>query len=153
MAFIVTSPAFRNGNAVPKQFTCDGSDTPPPLEVSGAPEGTRSFAVIMDDPDAPNGTFTHWLMWDIPITREGLPEDVGHEGDFTDGARQGDNDFGERGYSGPKPPRGETHHYHFKLFALDAPLKLEEGAHKDELLRAMKGHVLDQAEVVGLYRR
>jgi Raf kinase inhibitor-like YbhB/YbcL family protein len=108
------------------------------------------LALVVEDPDAPRGTFTHWLMWDIPITEQGLPENLGH---LTNAARQGDNDFGERGYSGPKPPRGETHRYVFKLFALDQPIRLQDGAKKDELMRAMKGHILAHAELIGRYGR
>jgi Raf kinase inhibitor-like YbhB/YbcL family protein len=149
----IKTEAFEPNGKIPRVYARDGADKSPPIEWAELPPETKALALIVDDPDAPRGTFTHWLMWDIPITRHFLPEDIAHDGDFTDGARQGDNDFDERGYSGPMPPRGETHHYHFKLFALDQPLKLEEGAHKDQLLRAMKGHVLDEAEVVGLYRR
>lgn len=149
----IRTEAFETNGMIPREYARDGGDKSPDLTWSGLPPKTQALALIVEDPDAPNGTFTHWLMWDIPITRDRLPEDVSHAGDFTDGARQGDNDFDERGYSGPQPPRGRTHHYHFKLFALDEPLRLEEGARREELLRAMRGHVLDQAEIVGCYRR
>ncbi len=147
------STAFPPDGTIPRAYARTGKDVSPPLEWREIPEGTEALALVVEDPDAPRGTFTHWLMWDIPITRRGLPEDVSHAGRFTDDARQGDNDFGERGYSGPQPPRGETHRYVFKLFALDEPLRLEEGASKDDLLRAMKGHVLDRAELVGRFSR
>lgn len=147
------SEAFSPNESIPKVYTRDGEDLSPPLEWADLPCDAQSLALIVEDPDAPRGTFTHWLMWDIPITNAHLPEGVVHAGDFNDGRRQGDNDFDERGYSGPAPPRGETHRYVFRLFALDQRLSLEEGAHKDELLRAMQGHVLDQAELIARYRR
>jgi Raf kinase inhibitor-like YbhB/YbcL family protein len=149
----IHTEAFEANGMIPTEYARDGGDKSPDLEWSGLPPKTKALALIVEDPDAPSGTFTHWLMWDIPVTRHGLPEDLSHAGDFADGARQGDNDFDERGYSGPQPPRGTMHRYRFKLFALDAPLKLEEGARRLELLTAMKGHVLDQAEIVGRYRR
>ena len=147
------SEAFSPNDMIPRTYARDGADHSPPLRWTDLPCDTQSLALIVEDPDAPRGTFTHWLMWDIPITNERLPENVEHAGDFNDGRRQGDNDFDERGYSGPQPPRGTTHRYRFKLFALDAPLKLEEGSRRMELLEAMKGHVLDKAELVGCYRR
>lgn len=147
------SEAFSQNETIPRVYARDGEDRSPPLTWSDLPCDAQSLALIVEDPDAPRGTFTHWLMWDIPITNEHLPEGVEHAGDFNDGRRQGDNDFDERGYSGPQPPNGETHRYVFRLFALDQRLQVEEGATKDDLLRAMEGHVLDQAELVGRYRR
>lgn len=147
------SEAFSPNEIIPRSYARDGADHSPPLAWSDLPCDTKSLALVVEDPDAPRGTFTHWLMWDIPITQDHMPENVEHAGDFNDGRRQGDNDFGERGYSGPQPPRGETHRYVFRLFALDERLQVEEGASKEALLRAMEGHVLDRAELVGLYRR
>ncbi len=147
------SEAFRPNEHIPETYAREGEDKSPPLSWSDVPEDTEALALIVEDPDAPRGTFTHWLMWDIPVNEERLPEDVSHAGDFTDGRRQGDNDFDERGYSGPKPPSGEEHRYVFKLFALDRRLQLAEGSHKDELLRAMRGHILDQTELIGRFRR
>ncbi len=147
------SEAFSPNGSIPKTYARDGEDRSPPLEWAGLPCDTQSLALIVEDPDAPRGTFTHWLLWDSPITNEHLPEHVAHAGDFNDGRRQGDNDFGERGYSGPQPPKGQTHRYVFRLFALDQRLQVEEGASKEELLRAMKGHVLEEAELVGRYGR
>lgn len=147
------SEAFTQDGTIPRVYTRDGEDRSPPLTWSDLPRDAESLALIVEDPDAPRGTFTHWLMWDIPITNERLPEGVVHAGDFNDGRRQGDNDFDERGYSGPQPPKGQTHRYVFRLFALDQRLQVEEGATKEQLLRAMEGHVLDRAELVGRYRR
>lgn len=147
------SKVFGPNEKIPDLHARDGSDASPPLSWSDLPEDTKSLALIVEDPDAPRGPFTHWVIWDIPITNSGLPENVSHAGDFTDGTRQGDNDFGESGYGGPRPPKGETHRYVFKLFAIDERLELEEGATKDQLLEAMRGHVLDQAELVGCYGR
>lgn len=147
------SAVIEPNGTIPSTYVRDGDDKSPPLSWSGVPDDTKSLALIVEDPDAPRGTFTHWLIWDIPVTHGGLSEDVSHAGDFTDGTRQGDNDFDERGYSGPRPPTGETHRYVFKLFAIDDKLELEEGASKEELLDAMRGHVLDRAELVGCYAR
>jgi Raf kinase inhibitor-like YbhB/YbcL family protein len=144
---------FEPGGRIPRKHTREGEDTSPPLAWSGLPIETKSLALIVEDPDAPRGTFTHWLMWDIPIERAGLPEGVEHAGDFNDGRRQGDNDFDERGYSGPMPPKGECHRYVFRLFALDDRLLLEEGATKEQLLQAMQGHVIQEAKLIGRYER
>lgn len=145
MAFTVTSPAFRNGNAVPRQFTCDGSDTPPPLEVSGAPEGTRSFAVIMDDPDAPNGTFTHWLAYDVPADTGELNVDRG---------KTLRNGFGREGYGGPCPPSGHgVHHYNITVYAVDVPSLDLRGAGRRDLERTLKTHTLATAQLTGEYER
>lgn len=147
------SDAFAPNETIPRAYVRDGEDKSPPLSWSGVPGDTKSLALIVEDPDAPSGTFTHWVIFDIPVTHPGLAEDVSHAGDFTDGTRQGDNDFDERGYSGPRPPKGEKHRYVFKLFAIDDRLELEEGASKEALLEAMRGHVLDQAELVATYSR
>lgn len=151
------SLGFEPNGMIPRKYARDGEDQSPPLAWSDLPDETKSLALVVEDPDAPKGTFTHWVMWDIPVTKptgkEGMPEGVSHSGGFLDGRRQGDNDFGERGYSGPMPPQGECHRYVFRLFALDDRLSLDAGATKRELLKAMEGHVLDQAEVVGRYER
>lgn len=150
----LSSTAFAPNGTIPRRFARDGEDVSPPLTWSGLPDETEALALVVEDPDAPRGTFTHWLLWDIPITSHELPEGVRHIGKFfEDGRRQGDNDFDERGYSGPMPPKGETHRYVFRLFALDRPLRLAEGASRKELFRAMKGHVIDEADLVGRYGR
>jgi Raf kinase inhibitor-like YbhB/YbcL family protein len=142
----ITSEAFEEGDAIPRRHTCEGEDLSPPLSWTGAPEGTRSLALIVDDPDAPVGTFTHWLAWGI---------DPGADlGEGEAAPREGRNDFGEVGYRGPCPPTGHgRHRYFFRLHALDAELDLERGAGRDELERALEGHVLETAELVGGYER
>jgi Raf kinase inhibitor-like YbhB/YbcL family protein len=154
MSLELHSTAFHGGETIPREFAGDGPNKSPPLEWSGAPGATKAYALIVDDPDAPKGTFIHWVIYDIPATQSRLPEDVAHAGAFTDGRMQGDNDFGHRGWDGPLPPRGDRpHRYFFKLYALDAPLGLDTGASKGEVERAMEGHVLARAELVGRYAR
>ncbi len=147
------SSAFEPGGRIPRKHTREGADASPPLAWSGLPADTQSLALIVEDPDAPRGIFSHWVIFDIPIERAGLPEGVEHSGGFLDGRRQGDNDFEERGYSGPMPPEGECHRYLFRLFALDDRLQLEPGISREELLEAMRGHVLEHAELIGRYAR
>jgi Raf kinase inhibitor-like YbhB/YbcL family protein len=143
----ITSPAFSHDGTIPSKFTCDGVDVSPPLSIVNIPEKTGSLALIVDDPDAPAGTWVHWVVWNIlPGSRE-IPENS-----VPRGAIQGTNDFGKQRYGGPCPPSG-THRYFFKLYALDASLALKPGARKGQVEEAMKGHVLAQAELVGLYRR
>jgi Raf kinase inhibitor-like YbhB/YbcL family protein len=141
----VTSAAFGEGATIPTKHTCDGENVSPPLSFAGAPDGTRSLALVVDDPDAPVGTFTHWLAWGI---------DPG-AGDLAEGEvapREGRNGFGTTGYVGPCPPRGR-HRYFFRLHALDTELDLEPAANRDELERALGGHVLETAELMGTYER
>jgi Raf kinase inhibitor-like YbhB/YbcL family protein len=154
MAFSLTSPAFADGAAIPVRHTCDGPDASPPLAWSGAPAGTRSFALIMDDPDAPAGTWVHWVLYNLPAALAELPDTVAKvEALDLGGARQGRNDFRHPGYGGPCPPPGPAHRYVFKLYALDAALELRSGARKQELEAAMEGHVLAMAQLVGTYAR
>jgi len=153
MAFTLSSPAFKPGGEIPKEYTCEGKDVSPELTWSGAPAGTRSWALIMDDPDAPAGTWVHWVLYDLPGTTTRLPKGVPPHDTVLDGATQGLNDFRKVGYGGPCPPPGKPHRYFFKLYALDAPLKLAARARKADVLRAMEGHVLGQAELMGTYRR
>ena len=146
--------AFHNGEFIPKEYTCDGDDISPPIYIGKIPEGTKSLVIIVDDPDAPGGTFTHWVAWDIPPTGEipmGIPrnEEVNKPLHIV----QGKNDFGRIGYNGPCPPRGKPHHYHFKVYALDTELHLALGSSRAELEEAMEGHVIAWGEVVGLYER
>ena len=147
----LASAAFQDGGTIPIEYTCDGQDISPPLEWDWGPGGTRSFVLIVDDPDAPGGAFTHWIFFDIPAHIVGLEADVPDTAEFDNGARQGENDFGSIGYRGPCPPPGDPHHYYFTLYALDTTLELEAGATKAQLLDAMQGHVLAQAELIGLY--
>jgi Raf kinase inhibitor-like YbhB/YbcL family protein len=145
MAFTLTSPAFVDGNVIPAQFTCDGNDAPPPLLVSDPPAGTRSFAIIMDDPDAPNGTFTHWLAYDVPADQNELKSTAGKT--LTNG-------FGKSGYGGPCPPHGHgSHRYHITVYALDVPSLDLSGASRDDLEAAVEGHTLAKARMMGRYAR
>jgi hypothetical protein len=143
----LTSQAFAHNGMIPPEYTCDGADGNPPLTIRNAPAKSRSLALIVDDPDAPRGTWVHWVVWNIrPETTE-IPANSA-----PGGAPQGTNDFGKQGYGGPCPPSG-THRYFFKLYALDAPLALKTGATKAQLEEAMKGHILEKTELLGLYRR
>jgi Raf kinase inhibitor-like YbhB/YbcL family protein len=153
MAFELTSSAFGRGDTIPRKHTCDGADVSPALAWKDAPSATKSFALICDDPDAPAGTWVHWVIWSVPASAGALPEGVTPTATLGDGARQGTNDFRKVGYNGPCPPRGAPHHYSFRLYALDAPLALSPGAGKAELVKAMDGHTLASAELVGRYGR
>jgi len=153
MAFHLTTTAFENGAFIPKKFTCDGPDISPQLAWTEPPPGTKCFALIMDDPDAPSGTWVHWVLYDLPADTRELAEGVPKEPELLGGARQGRNDFGKIGYNGPCPPKGGPHRYFFKLYALDLRTNLQVGASKSDLERSMKGHVLAQAEIVGRFRR
>lgn len=153
MAFAIKSTAFApNGRMEPKH-TCDGDDVSPPLSWSGAPRGTRGFALVCTDPDAPSGTWHHWAVYDIPAETTGLPEDYAAEA--AGGPKQAVNDFYRRGYGGPCPPCGHgTHHYHFRLYALDIDrLPLQAPAHSRDVERAAKLHRLAETEVIGTYER
>lgn len=146
MAFTLTSSAFHDGAAIPSTFTCDGDNTPPPLTWSNPPDGTRSFALILDDPDAPHGTFTHWLLYDIPRGTNELTE---HPSGTT--LR---NDFGKAGYGGPcPPPRHGPHRYFFTLYAVDVPSLEVHGRNREALERALNTHVLGTARLMGRYER
>ena len=152
----LTSPSFESGKMIPSKFTGEGADVSPVLKWEGAPAGTKSFALICDDPDAPVGTWDHWLIWNIPATATELPENVAKMESVAalGGARQGLNSWPRLGYNGPMPPRGHgVHHYQFKLIALNAMLNLPAKSNKKQLEAAVKGHVLAQAELVGLYER
>lgn len=152
MAFQISSSAFANGDMIPRRYTCDGEDVSPPLEWTGVPDGTKSLALICDDPDAPMGTWVHWVVFNLPPGSEGLPEQVLSEKQLGNNARQGSNDFRRIGYGGPCPPGG-THRYFFKLYALDTELELASGSGKAQLLKAMEGHILAEGELIGKYRR
>lgn len=153
MTLQISSPAFSVGESIPRKFTCDGPDLSPHLSWREPPAKTETFALIMDDPDAPVGTWVHWVLFDLPADSKELPEGVAKQEQLSSGARQGRNDFGKIGYGGPCPPSGKPHRYFFKLYALDAKLNLKAGATKADVERAMKGHVLAQAEVMGKYGR
>ena len=147
MALTVSSPAFRNNDAIPKKYTCDGENVAPPLEWSGVPKDARSVAVICDDPDAPSGTFTHWVLYDIPASIHSLPERAA-------AGTAGVNSFGKSGFGGPCPPRkDQAHHYHFHVYALDVESLGTAGLSKDDALGSMRGHILAEGDLVGTYRR
>jgi Raf kinase inhibitor-like YbhB/YbcL family protein len=149
----LSSSAFGAGAAIPQQFTCKGADASPALEWSGSPAHTASFAMIMDDPDAPAGTWVHWVLWNFAATARSLPQGVPRREQLDDGARQGKNSFEKVGYNGPCPPAGQTHRYYFRLYALDTKLSLPAGASRDQLDAAMQGHVLAQAEYMGTFHK
>jgi len=157
MTMQLTSPAFEHGAYIPRKYTGEGADVSPALQWSDPPEGTQSLALICDDPDAAVGTWVHWVVWGIPSQTRELPEavpaqDEGRPG-LADGVRQGMTDFRRIGYGGPMPPPGSDHRYFFKLYALDTALSLARGAAKKDLENAMRGHVLAEAQLMGLYRR
>jgi Raf kinase inhibitor-like YbhB/YbcL family protein len=148
------SPSFQHQQPIPAKHTCEGADASPALEWEGAPAGTKSFALICDDPDAPGRTWVHWVIYNIPAGTTGLPEGAAKSDTVAGGARQGVNDFGKVGYGGPCPPRGHgKHRYFFKLYALKSELDLKPRATKAQLEAAMKGQILAQAELVGTYER
>ena len=152
MGFEIKSTAFQQDGMIPFRFTCDGEDASPGLTWSDPPKGTRSFALICDDPDAPMGTWVHWVVYNIPPDKRGLEEAYPKDRKQPDGTLQGMTDFRKVGYGGPCPPGG-THRYYFKLYALDTVLSLSPGATKKELLEAMKGHQLAEAQLMGRYKR
>jgi Raf kinase inhibitor-like YbhB/YbcL family protein len=147
------SSAFEGGADIPRQFTCDGADISPALHWSAPPKDTQTFALIMDDPDAPGRTWVHWLIYDLPPGSRELPEAVPPDARLASGAHQGRNDFRRPGYGGPCPPSGPAHRYFFKLYALDTKLDLGDGAKRAQVERAMRGHILAEAELMGRYRR
>jgi hypothetical protein len=153
MAFELTSTAFESEETIPDRYTCEGADVSPVLEWSDAPEGTQAFALICEDPDAPGGTFTHWLLYNIPADRDGLPEGVDTDATLSWGAAQGRNDFGNVGYGGPCPPMGSTHRYYFRLYALDEALDLPPGVSRAQLLDEAEKHAIERTGLMGRYGR
>jgi len=152
MSISLSSTAFAAGASIPSDYSCKGRSVSPPLAWGHPPAGTKSFALILDDPDAPSGTFVHWVIYNIPAASLGLPEAIPTNGQLADGTLQGNNGSGRAGYTGPCPPSG-THRYFFKLYALDTLLGLSSGANKDQLLQAMQGHVLAQSELMGTFSK
>jgi len=153
MAISLSSSAFKEGDKIPVKYTCVGQDVSPPLEWSQPPSGTQTFALILDDPDAPGGVFTHWVIFNISSDNLRLPEAIPTQAQLPDGASQGKNDFGRVGYGGPCPPPGRPHRYQFTLYAVDQSLDLRAGVSKKQLLSAMEGHVLAQGQLTGTYQR
>jgi Raf kinase inhibitor-like YbhB/YbcL family protein len=152
MTFTLKSASFGSEDSIPRKYTCDGADISPPLVWSNVPEGTLSFALIADDPDAPGETWVHWVLYGIPSSARTLTESIPPDGKLADGSMNGKNSWGKLGYRGPCPPSG-THRYFFKLYGLDTVLNLGAGATKEQLISAMKGHILSQAELMGKYKR
>ena len=153
MTLVLKSPDFAAGAGIPKQFACDGTDISPALTWTDPPVATQSFALIADDPDAPVGTWVHWVLFDLPANARALSQNVPKKEQLADGSRQGTNDFRKIGYGGPCPPPGKPHRYFFKLYALDKKLNLQSGATKKDVERAMQGHILAQGEWMGRYAR
>jgi Raf kinase inhibitor-like YbhB/YbcL family protein len=153
LTFQLTTTAFHNEEAIPQKYTGDGENLSPPLRWTDPPAGTASLALVCEDPDAPRGTFTHWVLYNLPAETRELSEGVTAATALSGSAAQGTNDFGMAGYGGPAPPPGKPHRYVFKLFALDGPLPLRTGATRAQLLDAIKGHVLAEGQVTGTYGR
>ena len=151
---VLTSPAFSDGAGIPAVYSCDGQNTSPALNWNGVPSGTKSFALIVHDSDAPlTGGFTHWVVFNIPPSASGFEANVPKQATLNNGAMQGNNGAGNPGYTGPCPPAGAPHHYQFRLYALDRTLSLSGGATKAQVEAAMNGHILAQALLTGLYQR
>ena len=153
MAFQISSPAFQPNSDIPKPFTCDGPDGSPALRWNDPPPGTQTLALIMDDPDAPVGTWVHWVIYDLPAATRELPQGMPKDETLKDGSRQGRNDFGTVGYRGPCPPPGKVHQYWFRVYALDGPLKLPPQPNGRDVLRAIAGHTVRVAEIMGTFSR
>jgi len=151
--FELTSPAFTSGSEIPRQYTCEGPDESPELKWSDPPAGTVAFAVVMHDPAAPVGDWTHWVIWNIPSSSHGLAANIPREEQLADGTRQGRNSFANIGYNGPCPPPGNPHHYFFRVYALNRKLDLPAGATRGYFSSVLKGHVLAEEEYMGTYRR
>jgi Raf kinase inhibitor-like YbhB/YbcL family protein len=153
MAFELSSSAFAPGKTIPARHTCDGADVSPPLAWTEPPSGTLSLALVCEDPDAPAGTWIHWVLYGLPAGARALPEGVPATATLADGSRQGTNDFRRTGYGGPCPPRGKPHRYFFRLYALDAKLEMRPGATAAALRKQLTGHVRGEAELMGTYGR
>lgn len=141
----VKSSAFEGGKLIPKKYTCDGQDINPPISIEGTPKEAKTFVLAVDDPDAPGGTFDHWIVWNIPASTSKIAEN-------SVPGMEGQNGFGQIGYGGPCPPSG-THRYFFKIYALDIQLELPVGSRKRDAEKAMQGHILAKGELMGIYRR
>jgi len=153
MAFQLKTTAFKEGGTIPKTYTCSGQDMSPALQWDDPPAKTQTFALIADDPDAPNGTWVHWVIYNMPASQRRLGEGIKPEETLPGGASQGVNDFKKVGYGGPCPPPGKPHRYYFKLYALDAPLKLKPRATKEQVMEALKPHLLGESQLMGTFGR
>ena len=152
MEIKVTSSAFAEGALIPAKYTCDGEDISPPLQWDSVHDGTKTIALISDDPDAPMGTWVHWVLFNLPAETRELQENIPPVETLPNGAKQGKSDFGRIGYGGPCPPSG-THRYFFKIYVLDTEIDLPAGAKKAQLVKAMEGHILAQGQLIGKYKR
>lgn len=152
MSFRIFSPAFEEGNPIPREYTCDGSDNSPELLWDEVPANAKSFVLMVNDPDAPAGDWVHWIIYNIPAEKRGLQQNIAGEKRFPDGTLQGRNSWHQVKYGGPCPPGG-THRYFFKLYALDTMLNLEPGVERQEILHHMQGHILAEAQLMGTYTR
>ena len=153
MTIQLLSNAFSEGGLIPQQHSGDGANSSPALSWSSAPANTQSFALVVDDPDAPSGTFTHWVLFNIPVGASALPEGISRNHSVSGAGQQGMNDFHKTGYDGPMPPPGKPHRYYFKLYALDCILEVPSGCSSAQLYRAMQGHILATGQLMGIYRR
>lgn len=151
--FSISSPAFDNGGMIPEKYTCDGANLSPELRWTALPQNTQSLALVVEDPDAPMGTFIHWVIYNIAPNLNGLPSGVSEGPQVAGVGTQGVNSFRRVGYGGPCPPKGPAHRYYFKLYALDLAPNLESRLNADDLQRTIKGHILAQAEWMGRYQR
>lgn len=150
---LISAERFKDCEAIPDIYTCKGKDISPSLSWTGIPAGTKSIALIMDDPDAPGETFVHWVLYNVPAQTQKLPEGMPHDKILSDGSMQGMTDFGQTGYGGPCPPPGKPHRYYFKVYALDSRIDLAPGASKKQLEGEIVGHILAKGEIVGIYKR
>jgi Raf kinase inhibitor-like YbhB/YbcL family protein len=149
----VSADGFKDGGTILDMHTCKGKDISPSLSWNGIPAGTKCIALIMDDPDAPGGTFVHWVLYNLPAQIQKLPEGIPHDKTLPDGSMQGMTDFGRTGYGGPCPPPGKPHRYYFKIYALDSKINLPPGASKKQLEDEIVGHILAKGELMGTYKR
>ncbi len=149
----VSSTGFKNQSKILQRYSCQGENISPDLAWSSAPDGTKSIALVCEDPDAPHGTFIHWVMYNIPSSETGLAENIPQSESLPDGARQGQNGAGKVGYTGPCPPPGKPHRYYFRLYALDTQLAIAGDVTRDKLMSATQGHVLAKGELLGIYQR
>jgi len=153
MSIQITSTAFADGQPIPDKFTCTGANLSPPLQWTNVPPGVKSFALIADDPDAPMGTWVHWVIYNLPATATKLAENTPPAPELPDGSKQGINDFRQTGYGGPCPPPGKPHRYFFKIYALDTVLNLKSGATGKDVETAMRGRILAEGQLMGTYQR
>ncbi len=149
----ISTEAFKDGEEIPKKYTCWGSDTSPPLSWTGIPRETKSIVIVMEDPDAGKGTLVHWILFNVPPTMENLPEAIPKSENFPNGSRQGRTDFNEIGYGGPCPPPGKVHRYYFKIYALDKMLDLLPGSSIRQIYESIEGHIIAKGDIVGMFGR